>query len=360
MGTGATTPTQAINIQQLRATGRRVLSFVFQFQSFFGLIIVFLLAVAFSPIRNDKNIFLSQRNLSNVARDVSETGILATGQLLVILIAGIDLSVGSVVALTATTSALLLMREQTVHIPIIGGIELSQLPAEQTILLVLGLGLVIGWWNGWTSERFKIPAFVTTLAMLSIARGLAHIWSDDIAVPISYRAGGADPSFEILRQRVYNEIIPVPALIMFAVAIIMTLILRYTAFGRYLYAIGGNQTASRLSGLAVSRIKIAAFMLCGFFAAMAGIVHAAQLNQGSPNEAVGYELNAIAAVVIGGASLSGGKGTVLGAVAGAFILSILDNMLSLNNVQSNTQLVVKGLLTVGAVALQQYRPRDIE
>lgn len=356
-----TTPTQSSTTNsQLSSIGKRALVLIFRFQSFFGLIIVFLLAIYFSPIRNDTNIFLSQRNLSNVTRDVAETGILATGQILVILIAGIDLSVGSVVALTATTTALLLMREQSVSIPLLGSIELSRLPAEQTILLVLGLGLLIGWWNGWTSERFKIPAFVTTLAMLSIARGLAHIWSDNIAVPISYKAGGADPSFEILRQRVYNEIIPVPALIMFAVAIIMTLILHYTAFGRYIYAIGGNQTASRLSGLAVSRLKIIAFMLSGFFAAMAGIVHAAQLNQGSPNEAVGYELNAIAAVVIGGASLAGGKGTVIGAIAGAFILSILDNMLSLNNVESNTQLVVKGLLVVGAVALQQFRPRDIE
>jgi ribose transport system permease protein len=103
-----------------------------------------------------------------------------------------------------------------------------------------------------------------------------------------------------------------------------------------------------------------AFMLSGFFAAMAGIVHAAQLNQGSPNEAVGYELNAIAAVVIGGTSLMGGKGTIVGAIAGAFILGILNNMLSLNNVESNTQLVVKGLLVVGAVALQQFRPPEVE
>jgi ribose transport system permease protein len=354
------TSSQLTTTRQLSAWGKRALALLFRFQSFFGLIIVFLLAIYFSPIRNDSNIFLSQRNLSNVARDVAETGILATGQTMVILIGGIDLGVGSVVALTATTTALLLMRAQTIHIPLIGGLELARLPAEQTILLVLGLGLLIGWWNGWTSERFKIPAFVTTLAMSYIARGFAHIWSDNIAVPISYQAGGADPAFENLRLRIYNEIIPVPALIMFTVAIIMALVLHYTPFGRYIYAIGGNQTASRLSGIAVSRIKIIAFMLCGFFAAMAGIVHAVQLNQGSPNEGVNYELNAIAAVVIGGASLSGGKGTVIGAIAGAFILGILDNMLSLNNIESNTQLVMKGLIVVGAVALQQFRPRDID
>jgi ribose transport system permease protein len=321
----------------------RGVTFVFRFQSFFGLIIVILLAIIFSPVRNDNNLFLSQRNLSNVARDVAETGILAVGQILVIIIGGIDLAVGSVVALAATGVAFLLMRDLV--------------PAIPAILIILSLGAFIGWWNGWTAERFKIPSFVTTLAMLSIARGIAHIWSNDIAVPLSYGAGGADPLFGLIGERI-NGIFPVPAIIMFVVATIMALILHYTAFGRHLYAIGGNQTAARLSGLAVSRIKIFAFMLCGFFASMAGILHAAQLNQGSPNEAVGYELNAIAAVVIGGASLSGGKGTIVGAIAGAFILGILDNMLSLNNVNSNIQLVTKGLLVVAAVALQQLRPRS--
>ncbi|WP_119066300.1 ABC transporter permease [Aggregatilinea lenta] len=359
MGTATSTPSQE-TVEQGRRTINRIVSLIFRFQSFFGLIIVFALAILYSPIRSGDNIFLSERNLSNVTRDVSETGILATGQLLVILIAGIDLSVGSVVALAATGTAYLLMREGALNLPLIGSVDVSPMGAEPTILVILAMGLIIGWWNGWTSERFKIPSFVTTLAMLSIARGLAHIWSDNIAVPISYRAGGADPSFEILRERVYNDLIPVPAIIMFVAAIVMALVLHYTSFGRHLYAIGGNQTASRLSGISVTRIKILAFMLCSFFAAMAGIVHAAQLNQGSPNEAVGYELNAIAAVVIGGASLMGGKGTIIGAIAGAFILGILDNMLSLNNVDSNTQLVVKGLLVLGAVALQQLRPRDVE
>jgi ribose transport system permease protein len=323
----------------------RTIAFIFRFQSFFGLFIVFILAIIFSPTRSGSNIFLSQRNLSNVTRDVAETGILAVGQLLVIIIGGIDLSVGSVVALTATGGAFLLMRDFV--------------PAIPAILLILGLGVAIGWWNGWTAERFKIPSFVTTLAMLSIARGVAHIWSSDIAVPISYGAGGADPIFELIGERI-NGIFPVPALIMFGVGIIMALVLHYTAFGRHLYAIGGNQIAARLSGIAVSRIKIMAFMLCSFFAAMAGLIHASQLNQGSPNEAVNYELNAIAAVVIGGASLSGGKGTVAGAIAGAFILGILDNMLSLNNVSSSGQLVTKGLLVVAAVALQQLRPRNVD
>lgn len=346
--------------QRIAKAWKRSLNFIFKFQSLFGLIIVFFIAIAISPVRNDSLIFLSQRNLSNVARDVAETGILAVGQLTVILVAGIDLSVGSVVALAATGVAFLLMREASFDLPLLGTVQVSPMPAWLAILTILLLGLVIGWWNGWTSERFKVPSFITTLAMLSIARGVAHIWSDDIAVPISYTAGGADPAFEFLSRRIFNGIVPVPALIMFAVAIIMALVLRYLGFGRHIYAIGGNETAARFSGVAVTRLKIAAFMLCSFFAAMAGILHAAQLNQGSPNEAVNYELNSIAAVVIGGASLMGGKGTLIGAIAGAFILGILDNMLSLNNVNSNTQLVIKGLLLIGAVALQHFRPRDIE
>ncbi len=323
----------------------RAVSTIFRFQPFFGLFIVIVLAIVFSPTRDDSILFLNQRNLSNVARDVSETGILAVGMLLVIIIGGIDLSVGSVVALTATGVAYLLMRDLV--------------PSYAAVTIILALGLAIGWFNGWTSERFRVPSFITTLAMLSIARGIAHIWSNDIAVPISYGEGGADPMFEVIGQRI-EGVFPVPAIIMFSVAIIMALVLRYSAWGRYLYAIGGNQVAARLSGLAVSRIKITAFMLCSFFAAMAGIVHAAQLDQGSPNEAMGYELNAIAAVVIGGASLMGGRGTIAGAVAGAFILGILDNMLSLNNVNSNAQLVIKGLIVIGAVALNQMRPRISE
>ena len=226
--------------------------------------------------------------------------------LLVIIIGGIDLSVGSVVALAATGGAYLMMRDL--------------MPAYAAIAIILAMGLFIGWWNGWVSERFRVPSFVATLGMASIARGLAVIWSNRIAVPLSYGEGGADPMFEMIGYRI-EGVFPVPAIIMVIVATIMFLVLRYSAFGRYLYAIGGNQTAARLSGVAVTRVKITAFMLCSLFAALAGLVHAAQLDQGSPNEAVGYELNAIAAVVIGGASLSGGRGTIPGAIAGALILS---------------------------------------
>ncbi len=233
----------------------------------------------------------------------------------------------------------------------------DQVPAYAAIGLILSMGLVIGWFNGWVSERFRVPSFVTTLAMLSIARGLAVIWSSRIAVPLSYGEGGADPAFEIIGTASTASSRCRPSSCSWSPSSWPSSCAT-PPFGRYLYAIGGNQTAARLSGVAVSRVKITAFMLCAFFASLTGIVHAAQLDQGSPNEAVGYELNAIAAVVIGGASLAGGKGTIAGAIAGAFILGILDNMLSLNNVDSAAQLVIKGLLVIGAVALQQVRPRS--
>jgi ribose transport system permease protein len=289
--------------------------------------------------------FSSLRVVLALLGDNAFLGVAAVGATFVILSGGIDLSVGSVVALAATGGAYLMMRDL--------------MPAYAAIGIILAMGLFIGWWNGWVSERFRVPSFVVTLGMASIARGLAVIWSNRIAVPLSYGEGGADPMFEMIGYRI-EGVFPVPAIIMVVVATVMFLVLRYSAFGRYLYAIGGNQTAARLSGVAVSRVKITAFMLCSLFAALAGLVHAAQLDQGSPNEAVGYELNAIAAVVIGGASLSGGRGTVPGAIAGALILSIINNMLSLNNVDSAAQLVIKGLLVVGAVALQQMRPSIVE
>jgi len=141
-----------------------------------------------------------------------------------------------------------------------------------------------------------------------------------------------------------------------ALAIAAKIYLRVSAFSRHLYAVGGNEKAARLSGVPVIRVKIAVFAICGLLAALAGIVHAVQLNQGSPNDGIGYELDAIAAVVIGGTSLAGGRGSVAGTVAGALLLGVLNNILALNNIDSNIQLLIKGLVIVAAAALQRLRP----
>jgi len=343
---------------------KRIINFLFRFQSLFGLIIIFIVAITFSPKPNGVNLFLSQRNILNLFMFTSEVGILSVGMTLVILVGGIDLSVGSVMALIGVISADLLMNRH--QIPLLGAVlTIGNWSAVAIFISCSLIGLVIGFVNGWSAERFKVPSFVTTLAMMSIARGLARIWANNNSIPIAFQSntdvtGGTfgDPLFGILGSTLPNTNIPVPAIVMIICAMIFGLILAYTAFGRRLYAVGGNPVASRLSGIPVARLRIYTFMLCGMLAAIAGQIHASRLNQGSPNESIGYELNAIAAVVIGGASLNGGKGTVLGAIAGAFILQILDNILGLNGVSANIQLVVKGLLVILAVAIQQLRPTD--
>ncbi len=339
---------------------REIVNLIFRFQSYFGLIIVILLAILISPIRNDANLFLKPNNLLNIVLYASETGVLAVGMTLVILVAGIDLSVGSVMALVGCAAGVLLMQDNTISLPIIGDIVIGHWPAIAIIIFMLIIGLFIGFINGWASERFKVQSFITTLAMLSIARGLAHVVSADNSIPLAYGPNLGDPLFKALGQPFADTGIPVPAIVMIVGALVVGLALNFTSFGRHVYAAGGNPTAARLSGINVSRLRVIVFMLCGMFAAIAGMLHAARLNQGSPNESIGYELNAIAAVVIGGTSLMGGKGTIWGSIGGALILQILDNIMGLNNVSSNVQLVVKGLLVIAAVALQQLRPDETE
>jgi ribose transport system permease protein len=321
-----------------------VLSLVFQFQSLFGLVAVFIAAIVFSPGRNGELVFLSSGNLFNVVRAVSEIGIIAVGMTFVILIGGIDLSVGAVLGLAAVGSAVLLVEN-----------DFGLVPA---VLIVLLVGLVFGLLQGVASAVFKIQAFIVTLAGLQIARGLARIWSDGQGVAIAYGDGpGEAPlTFSLLGERTFNGLVPIPALIFVVIAVAAILFLRGTAFSRHVYAIGGNEKAARLSGVPVTRVKIIVFGICGLLTALAGIIHAGQLNQGSPNDGIGYELDAIAAVVIGGTSLAGGRGSVLGTVAGALLLGVLNNILSLNGVNNDIQLLIKGFVIVVVAGLQQLRP----
>lgn len=315
----------------------------FTFQSYAALLLVFIAAIVFSPNRNGRIIFLQSENLFNIVRAVSEIGIIAVGMTFVILIAGIDLSVGAVVGLAATGAASLLM---------VNGMSMWM-----TVLIILGIGAVFGAMQGLLSARFGIQAFIVTLAGLQVARGLARMWSGGQGVPLAYGDGPglADPAFAILNTRIAG-VIPFPAVIFVIVAVVALFVMRSTVFARHIYAIGGNEKAARLSGVPVIRVKVAVFAICGLLAALAGIIHAGQLNQGSPNDGSGYELDAIAAVVIGGTSLMGGIGGVAGTLAGALLLGILNNILALNNVDSNAQLLIKGLIIVVAAALQAFRP----
>lgn len=320
---------------------KQALQFLRNAQSYLGLLVVVTVASLICT-RNGRNLFLSSVNIANVVRSVSENGIMAIGMTLVILTGGIDLSVGAILGLTATTAASLMMHQ---GFGFVG-----------TVATVLCFGTAFGLFNGLVSTKLRIQPFITTLASMSIARGLARLISGGIGVPIAYgnEPGFAPLAYEMLSIRLWG-VIPVPAICFLSLAAIFVVLLRYTRFGRYVYAIGGNETATHLSGINVDAIKVAIFALCGLLASIAGLIHAAQLNQGSPNDGMGYELNVIAAVAIGGTSLAGGKGNIVGTIVGALTLGVLDNMLGLKNIDNNFQMIAKGFIIILAVVLQRER-----
>jgi ribose transport system permease protein len=325
---------------------RRLLDVVLRFQSVFGLLAIVILAAILSPSRNGSNVFLEPRNLLNIVRFASENGIIAIGMTLVILTGGIDLSVGAVLALCAVGAAVFMTR--------------YGFGTAETILAVLAIGGLVGIVNGLVTTKFNIQSFITTLAMLGVARGIASLWSGGYAVPLAFGEGEglAPASFKALFAGEVNVLglaVPTPVFYFIAVGLIASFLLRRTGFGRHVYAVGGNETAARLSGVNVDRVKVTVFAISGLLAGLAALLHAALVNQGSHIDGNGYELNAIAAVVIGGTSLAGGIGTVAGSMIGALTLSILDNILGLRNVQSEYQAILKGVIIVLAVIIQRQR-----
>ena len=320
----------------------KLLPFLKQFQSYIGLIIIIIVA-SFVCVKDGENLFLDINNIMNVLRAISENGIIAVGMTLVILLGGIDLSVGSVLGLVSTGSAALMMHNGFGFWP--------------TIIISLVIGGLYGTFNGLIITKMAIQPFIVTLASMNIARGLARFWSGGIGIPLSYGEGLAPYQFEFLQMRI-GGIVPVPSLIFLVVVIIFVFVMKKTRFGRQVYATGGNERAAFLSGINVDSVKIKVFMLCGVLSAIAGVLHSAQISQGGPNEGIGYELNAVAAVCIGGTSLAGGKGSIIGTLVGAIILGLLDNVLGLNGVNSNLQLVVKGLIIIIAVFMQAEKKSE--
>ncbi len=324
----------------------RLGSVLFRFRSLFGLLAIVALAAVLSPSRNGANVFLEPRNLLNIVRFASENGIIAVGMTLVILTAGIDLSVGAVLALCAVGAASFLMRYGWGTLP--------------TILAVLVIGAIVGFVNGFVTTRFNVQSFITTLAMLGVARGIASLWAGGYAIPLAFGDGPglAPQSFKSMfagSVPILGVGVPAPVFYFVGVGVVATFLLRRTGFGRHVYAVGGNETAARLSGVAVDRVKIIVFVISGLLAGLAALLHAALVNQGSHIDGNGYELNAIAAVVIGGTSLNGGVGTVAGSMIGAITLSVLDNILGLRNIQSEYQAILKGVIIVLAVMVQRQR-----
>nr|WP_030984679.1 ABC transporter permease [Streptomyces sp. NRRL S-1813] len=280
--------------------------------------------------------FLNGQNLLNVGVQASVTAILAFGVTFVIVSAGIDLSVGSVAALSATVVAWAATGEG--------------LPVWMAVLLGLATGAAAGLVSGALVSYGKLPAFIATLAMLSIGRGLALVISGGSPIPFPASVGALGDTL--------GGWLPVPVLVMIAMGLIAALILARTYSGRAMFAIGGNEEAARLSGINVKRRKLAIYALSGVFAAVAGIVLAARLTSAQPQAATGYELDAIAAVVIGGASLSGGSGKASGTLIGALILAVLRNGLNLLSVSAFWQQVATGLVIALAVLLDTLRRRS--
>jgi len=312
-----------------------------KFQSLIALIILCLVI----SLLSDK--FLTATNAWNVMRQISVNICISVGMTLVVLTAGIDLSVGSVLALCGAITAGLLKN----------GIEMpsSNLYIGFTILgaTVAGLlvGSLLGWFNGWTITKFKVPPFVATLAMLTIARGLTMLWTKGF--PIT----GLGENFAHLGTG-WLLGIPLPVWISGVIVFIAVVITNKTKLGRYIYAIGGNESAATLSGINIKKIKMTVYTIAGALAGVGGLLVTSRLDAAQPNAGTGYELDSIAAVVIGGTSLSGGRGSVLGTVLGAIIIGVLNNGLVLLNVSPFWQQVVKGFVILAAVVIDKANSKN--
>ncbi len=307
-----------------------------RFQSLIALLV---LCIVLS-ILTDK--FFTADNGLNVLRQIAVNICIATGMTLIVLTAGIDLSVGSVLALCGAVAAGLL-KNGIALAPINTFVGFTVLGA---VLAGLLLGWAIGWFNGFAITRFHVPPFVATLAMLTIARGLTMLYTK--GHPIS----NLGPDFAWLGTGWWLGI-PVPVYIAALVVLAALFVTQKTKFGRYIYAIGGNEQAARLSGINIKKVKLTVYAMAGMLAALGGIIVTSRLNSAQPNAGISYELDAIAAVVIGGTSLSGGKGSIWGTVMGAVIIGVLNNGLVLLNVSPFWQQVVKGSVILLAVIIDK-------
>jgi len=310
---------------------KKVIHFLLKYNTIF----IFVVFLVVSSIASKA--FFTERNIFNLLRQMAGIGIVSMGMLLVILTAGIDLSVGSMMALASVLSA---------HF-------LFSMPLPLSIILTILTGVVLGSVSGFLVSNRRMAPFVVTLAMMTIARGLAYIVSK--GAPILLPESG-----QVLKNfgSAYWLRIPQPVLLMFIVFTIILLVLKHTAFGRLVIAIGSNEIAVRLSGVRIGIYKFLVYSISGGLAAIAGIISTSRTGVGSPIVGVGLELDAIAAVVIGGASLSGGRGTALNTLLGIFILGMIGNIMNLKNVPAYPQQVIKGLIIIFAVLLQGIQRRS--
>lgn len=313
-------------------------------RAFAALVLVFLIGIMF----NADGAFFKWNTHRDMLRHISVFAILACGMTLVIITAGIDLSVGSLLGLTAVLFSLFSLQKAW--------------SPFMALLTCLVIGAALGAVSGGLIGRFKIQPFIATLAMMVFARGMAKWVSGGQKISTAvlqpdgtYQYVDVPPVFEFLNSKILNENIAVVTLILFACVLICWVILAKLRWGRYIYAIGGNEEAARLSGIPVIRTKLLTYGLCGFFCAIAGICQAAQELQGDPEAGMTYELTAIAIVVIGGTNLMGGRGGIGLTFIGAMTIGYLEKILSINAVGEASRLMLTGAIIVGAVLFQKTR-----
>lgn len=290
--------------------------------------------------------FLLADNIRNVANQITVIALVAIGMTMVIITAGIDLSVGSLIALSAVFAAWMIGHS--------GGENASWLAMLIAAVAAIALCGATGAFSGLMITRFGIPPFIATLAMMQVAAGAAYIISAGkpiYQIPQSFTmlGRGVDPLLHL----------PYAVILMAALYLIAHIVMSRTALGRYIYAVGGNPEAARLAGIRVKMVLFIVYSICGIFAGLGGIVLASQLKSGAPTYGLSYELYVIAAVVVGGTSLSGGEGRIFGTLIGAFVIAVIQNGMNLTNVETYTQKVVLGLVILGAVLLDRMKQHGL-
>lgn len=280
--------------------------------------------------------FFSTDNLLNILRQTSVNAIIAIGMTFVILIAGIDLSVGSVLALTGAVAATLISKAVSIY---------------WVVPMILCFGLLLGLLNGCLVAFGKVQAFMATLITMLLLRGVTMIYTDGRPISTGF-SDQADAFGQIGTGILFG--VPVPVWLMFLLFAIAWFVLTQTRIGRYIYALGGNEAATALSGINIHRVKLFVFMVSGMLAALAGLIVVSRLGSAQPTAGTGYELDAIAAVVVGGTSLMGGKGRIFGTLIGALIIGFLSNALNLLDINSYYQLIAKAIVILAAVILDNF------
>ncbi|MBG2920765.1 ribose ABC transporter permease [Proteus mirabilis] len=299
-----------------------------------SLIALLLLIVVVSTLSPN---FFTLNNIFNILQQTSVNAIMAVGMTLVILTSGIDLSVGSLLALTGAVAASMVGADVNALVAVVGA---------------LALGAAIGGVTGVIIAKGKVQAFIATLVMMLLLRGVTRVYTDGSPINTGF-SDNADLFSWFGIGRPFG--IPSPIWLMMIVFLSAWYVLHHTRLGRYIYALGGNEAATRLSGISVDKIKIIVYALCGLLAALASVIEVARLSSAQPMAGNGYELDAIAAVVLGGTSLAGGKGRIMGTLIGALILGFLNNALNLLGISSNYQMIVKAVVILLAVLVDNKK-----